>query len=138
MCAGNTSAETRFTRNPSFPVDAPPLPLVSHRKRRCCFASRPRKATRGASQSPLGRLGKKRWDSASPQRDFGVQSHRPPIVVFLIMESAYEWLVWIALAFGVAAIIAQWIRLLRKPTTCLRCGGRLKKIDGTSVCERCV
>jgi hypothetical protein len=55
----------------------------------------------------------------------------------LIMESAYPWLVWIALGFGVAAIIAQWIRLLRKPGTCLRCGGRLKKIDGTWVCERC-
>jgi len=50
------------------------------------------------------------------------------------MESAYPWLVWIALGFGVSAIIAQWIRLLRKPATCLRCGGRLKKIGGTCVC----
>ena len=54
------------------------------------------------------------------------------------MDPAYQWLVWIALGFGVAAIIAQWIRLLRKPTICPRCGGRLTKIDGTQVCERCV
>jgi hypothetical protein len=63
---------------------------------------------------------------------------RPPIVVFLIMESAYPWLVWIALGFGVAAIIAPWIRLLRKPAICPRCGQRLKKVDGMWVCERCV
>jgi len=75
--------------------------------------------------------------AASLQRDFGVQSPRPHRGSS-IMESAYAWLVWIALGFGVAAIIAQWIRLLRKPAVCLRCGGRLKKVDGTWVCEKCV
>lgn len=74
---------------------------------------------------------------ASLQRDFGVQLPTSPNRSYPIMES-YPWLVWIALGFGVAAIIAQWIRLLRKPTACLRCGGRLKKIHGTWVCERCV
>ena len=49
VAAGNASAETLFTCNSSASVDAPLLPLVSHRKGRCCIASRPRKATRGAS-----------------------------------------------------------------------------------------
>jgi hypothetical protein len=54
------------------------------------------------------------------------------------MEPGFLWMLRIAAAFSVAAIIAQWIRLLRKPATCLRCGGRLKKVDGTWVCEMCV
>ena len=53
------------------------------------------------------------------------------------MEPVYPWLVWIALGFGVVAIIHQWMRLSRKPAICPRCGGRLKKVDGTWVCERC-
>ena len=56
----------------------------------------------------------------------------------LIMEPGFAWLVWIALGFGVVAIIHQSIRLFRKPAICPRCGQRLKKIDGTWLCDRCV
>jgi hypothetical protein len=32
----------------------------------------------------------------------------------LILEPGFLWMLWIAVGFGVAAIIAQWIKLLRK------------------------
>jgi hypothetical protein len=88
------------------------------------------------SAQPLGAVAVLRgvvfWvASPLPPNVISVYNPQRPHRGSLIMESAYGWLVWIALGFAVAVIIAQWMRLLRKPATCLRCGGRLKEVDGT-------